>query len=82
MNAIRLAGCSTEDIDGDALRIATDALLDAGLPRIGCTVLPLADAARARAAPHALLESRQIKGRVVLDPGVGRMIAACLARPP
>jgi NADPH2:quinone reductase len=64
LNGVTLTGYSTEDIDGDGLRAATDALLKARLPGINYTVLPLAQAARA----HALLESREVKGRVVLNP--------------
>lgn len=64
LNAITLTGYSTEDIDGDGLRAATDALLKARLPGMSYTVLPLAEAARA----HALFESRAVKGRVVLNP--------------
>jgi NADPH2:quinone reductase len=64
LNALTLTGYSTEDIDGDGLRATTDALLEARLPSINCTVLPLAEAARA----HALLEGREVNGRVVLIP--------------
>jgi len=64
LNAVTLTGYSTEDIDGDGLRAATAALLEARLPSPTYTVLPLAEAARA----HALLESRAVKGRIVLNP--------------
>jgi len=64
LNAITLTGYSTEDIDGDGLRAATEALLAARLPDINCTVLPLSEAARA----HDLLERRAVKGRVILKP--------------
>ncbi|RYG29639.1 MAG: hypothetical protein EON93_16345 [Burkholderiales bacterium] len=64
LEARTLTGYSTEDLDGDALRAATRALLALSLPRIAHTALPLADAARA----HALLERREVKGRVVLRP--------------
>jgi NADPH2:quinone reductase len=59
-----LTGYSTEDLDGDALRAATRALLSMNLPAPPTAVIPLADAARA----HALLESRAVHGRVVLSP--------------
>jgi NADPH2:quinone reductase len=64
LDALTLTGYSTEDLDGDGLRAATEALLRLNLPPIRPTVLPLADAARA----HALLETREVKGRVVLVP--------------
>jgi NADPH2:quinone reductase len=57
-----LAGYSTEDLDGRALRTATRELLALQLPGPPTTVLPLAEAARA----HALLEQRSLRGRVVL----------------
>jgi NADPH2:quinone reductase len=53
-----LTGYSTEDLDGPALRVATEALLAARLPPPPTTVLPLAEAARAHAP----------RGRVVLVP--------------
>ena len=59
-----LTGYSSEDLDGDALRATTDELLAMRLPAPPTTVLPLADAARA----HALLESREARGRIVLVP--------------
>jgi NADPH2:quinone reductase len=59
-----LAGYSTEDLDGPALRTATRELLAMRLPPPPTTVLPLAEAARA----HALLEQRSLQGRVVLVP--------------
>ena len=64
LEALTLTGYSTENLDGDGLRAATHALLEVNLPPVAHTVLPLADAARA----HALLESRALKGRVVLVP--------------
>jgi NADPH2:quinone reductase len=64
LDALTLTGYSTEDLDGDGLRAATRALLALELPPARPTVLPLADAARA----HALLERREIQGRVVLVP--------------
>jgi NADPH2:quinone reductase len=64
LDGLVLTGYSTEDLDGDGLRAATRALLEANLPPVHPRVLPLADAARA----HALLESREVKGRVVLVP--------------
>lgn len=64
LDGLTLTGYSTEDLDGDGLRAATEALLGVKLPPIEHTVLPLADAARA----HALLERRDVKGRVVLVP--------------
>ena len=59
-----LTGYSSEDLDGDALRAATRALLAMNLAPPPTTVLPLADATRA----HAGLESRALRGRVVLVP--------------
>jgi NADPH2:quinone reductase len=59
-----LTGYSSEDLDGDALRAATRELLAMSLPPPPTTVLPLADATRA----HALLESREVRGRIVLVP--------------
>jgi len=64
IEGITLTGYSTEDLTGDELRAATDALLRIQLPATKYTVLPLAEAPRA----HAMLESREIKGRVVLVP--------------
>jgi NADPH2:quinone reductase len=64
LDGLVLTGYSTEDLDGDGLRAATRALLEANLPPVHPRVLPLADAARA----NALLESREVKGRVVLVP--------------
>jgi NADPH2:quinone reductase len=61
---VTLTGYSTEDLDGGALRAATAALLADRLPPLAPTVLPLSQAARA----HALLETRAVKGRVVLVP--------------
>jgi NADPH2:quinone reductase len=59
-----LTGYSTESLDGDALRAATRELLALRLPPPPTTVFPLAEAARA----HARLESRSLRGRVVLVP--------------
>ena len=64
LDAVTLTGYSTEHLDGEGLRAATHALLQLNLPPVHPTVLPLADAARA----HAMLESREVKGRVVLVP--------------
>jgi NADPH:quinone reductase len=64
IQALTLTGYSTEDLDGEDLRTATDALLRLNLTPVAPTVLPLADAARA----HELLEQREVKGRVVLVP--------------
>ena len=62
LESLTLTGYSTEDLDGDSLRAATRALLDTPLAPPPHVVLPLADAARA----HAMLERRDVKGRVVL----------------
>jgi NADPH:quinone reductase len=59
-----LTGYSSEELDGDALRSATRELLAMGLPSPPTTVMPLVDAPRA----HALLESRVVRGRIVLVP--------------
>lgn len=67
LDALILTGYSTEDLDGGELRSATHGLLELALPRLEATVLPLEDAARA----HALLESRKVRGRVVLVPTTG-----------
>jgi len=67
LDGLILTGYSTEDLDGSALRSATQGLLELALPPLEATVLPLAEAARA----HALLESRQVRGRVVLVPSSG-----------
>ncbi len=64
LDALTITGYSTEDLDGDDLRTATRALLALRLPAVPHTVLPLGEAARA----HALLERRELKGRVVLVP--------------
>jgi len=64
IDGITLTGYSTEDITGEELRAATDVLLRIKLPAAKYTVLPLAEAARA----HAMLESRGVKGRIVLVP--------------
>jgi NADPH:quinone reductase len=64
LGSITLTGYSTEDLDGDGLREATRALLEMKLPRVEHLVLPLEGAARA----HELLESRNVKGRIVLTP--------------
>ncbi|MDB4946896.1 MAG: hypothetical protein JWP97_6430 [Labilithrix sp.] len=62
---IVLTGYSSEDLDGAGLREATRALLDIALPEVPRTVMRLAEAG----AAHALLESRAVKGRIVLVPG-------------
>jgi NADPH2:quinone reductase len=59
-----LTGYSSEDLDGEALRLATRELLVMNLPAHATTVMPLGDAARA----HELLESRAVRGRIVLVP--------------
>ncbi len=59
-----LTGYSTEDLDGNALRVATPELLALRLPQPPTTVVRLVEAARA----HTLLESRAVSGRVVLVP--------------
>lgn len=64
LEALTITGYSTEDLDGDDLRAATRALLGLKLPPVPHTVLPLDEAARA----HALLERRELQGRVVLVP--------------
>lgn len=65
IEGITLTGYSTEDITGDELRTATDSLLlRIQLPDTKYMVLPLSAAARA----HAMLESREVKGRIVLIP--------------
>ena len=61
---ITLTGYSTEDLDGDTLRHATRALLEAKLPPVAHVVMGLDEAAHA----HALLERRALSGRVVLVP--------------
>jgi NADPH2:quinone reductase len=65
LESLILTGYSTEDLDGEALRAATRALLDRKLPPVEHIVLPLAEAARA----HAMLERREVQGRIVLVPG-------------
>lgn len=62
IGGITLTGYSTEDLDGEALREATEALLHVQIQDIRPTVIPLAEAARA----HSMLERREIKGRIVL----------------
>jgi NADPH2:quinone reductase len=64
IDSLTLTGYSTESLDGNALRAATCALLDARLPPVEHIVLPLGEAGRA----HGLLERREVTGRVVLDP--------------
>jgi NADPH2:quinone reductase len=59
-----LTGYSTEDLDGEGLRAATNALVALKLPPVVHHVLPLREAARA----HATLERREARGRVVLVP--------------
>lgn len=68
IEALTLTGYSTEDLDGDGLREATRALLAADLPPVPHTVMPLAEAARA----HALLERRELTGRVILTAAAPR----------
>jgi NADPH2:quinone reductase len=59
-----LTGYSSEDLDGQALRAATRELLALKLTSPPPTVVPLADAPRA----HAMIERREVQGRVVLVP--------------
>jgi len=59
-----LTGYSSEELDGEALRSATRDLLAMDLSAPPTTVMPLADAA----AAHAQLESRTVRGRIVLVP--------------
>ncbi len=59
-----LTGYSSEDLDGEALRRATRELLAMNLAPPPTTAMPLTDAARA----HELLESRAVRGRIVLVP--------------
>jgi NADPH2:quinone reductase len=59
-----LTGYSSETLDGPALRRATSELVALRLPAPPTTVVPLAEASRA----HAMLEQRQVGGRVVLIP--------------
>jgi len=59
-----LTGYSSEDLDGKALRAATRELLRLKLTSPPPTVVPLADAPRA----HAMIERREVQGRVVLVP--------------
>jgi NADPH2:quinone reductase len=59
-----LTGYSSEDLDGNALRAATAALLRLAIAAPRPTVLPLHDAARA----HTMLEQHAVRGRVVLVP--------------
>ena|SRR5688500_6684142 len=59
-----LTGYSSEELDGSALRTATRELLAMRLPPPPTTVMALAEAAHA----HALLESREVRGRIVLVP--------------
>jgi NADPH2:quinone reductase len=59
-----MTGYSSEDLDGNSLRLATSELLALRLSAPPATVLPLADAARA----HTLLEQRAVQGRIVLVP--------------
>ena len=64
LDSLTLTGYSTEDLDGGDLHAATRALLELKLPSVERTVIPLEEAARA----HELLETRQVKGRIVLVP--------------
>lgn len=64
LEGLTLTGYSTESLDGEGLRAATQALLRAPLPQVPCTVLSLDEAARA----HTMLERREVRGRVVLVP--------------
>jgi NADPH2:quinone reductase len=64
LGSLTLTGYSTEDLDAEGLRAATRALLALQLPPVEHVVLPLAEAARA----HAMLERRDVKGRIVLVP--------------
>jgi NADPH2:quinone reductase len=64
LEGLTLTGYSTESLDGEGLRAATGALLSHALPDVERTVVPLEEAARA----HAMLEHRQVRGRVVLVP--------------
>jgi NADPH2:quinone reductase len=59
-----LTGYSSESLDGPTLSRATRDLLDLKLGVLDVTVLPLSDAARA----HERLETRTVRGRVVLVP--------------
>jgi NADPH2:quinone reductase len=64
VGGLTLTGYSTEDLDSNGFRAATRALLEVGLPSVPRTVMKLDEAARA----HALLERREVKGRVILVP--------------
>lgn len=64
IDSLTVTGYSTEDLDGEALRAATQALLAVKLPRVDYTVLPLGEAASA----HDRIERRELTGRVVLVP--------------
>lgn len=64
LDSLTLTGYSTEDLDGHALRAATQALLAIDLAHVEHTVMTLDEAARA----HDLLERRTLTGRVVLVP--------------
>ena len=59
-----LTGYSSEDLDGPALRTATQELLGLELPSPPITVVPLAEVSRA----HAMIEQRELRGRLVLVP--------------
>jgi NADPH2:quinone reductase len=59
-----LTGYSSEDLDGDALRATTRELVAMNLATPPTTIMRLTEAGRA----HALLESRALRGRVVLVP--------------
>jgi NADPH:quinone reductase len=64
LGALTLTGYSSEDLDGTALRAATSRIFALNLPAPPHAVMKLSDAARA----HAMLERRELKGRVVLVP--------------
>jgi NADPH2:quinone reductase len=59
-----LTGYSSEDLSGAALRAATSELLTLSLAPPSTTVVPLAEASRA----HAMLERRDVRGRLILVP--------------
>lgn len=68
LNPVLLTGYSTESLDGSALREAIAALssmlLRGAIPVPNYQILPLAEAAEA----HRLLENRQLRGRILLQP--------------
>ncbi|MDP2273899.1 MAG: NADP-dependent oxidoreductase [Archangium sp.] len=59
-----LTGYSSEDLSGEGLRAATAELLALSLPSPPTTSMPLEEASRA----HALLERREVRGRIILVP--------------